>query len=178
MDPKIVPLYYLSSLAGLVMVAGGIWLLYRQKIYIDRESKAVTEIDTPIGKFRTNVPALALFVLGFFPLIYPIVKSAGFAEEIRIRGNVKADLFPVHVYAVIRSDALLQSRDFSLPVPILGNISEEYKVIYVSGNLILEDTADLRKKQNGELQLPPKEIMAVRTAHFEPEVLPLPAEFR
>jgi hypothetical protein len=98
MDPKIIPLYYLSSLAGLIMVAGGIWLLYKQKIYIDKESNQVTEIETPLGKFKTNVPALVLFALGFVPLIYPIVQSSGFAEEVRIMGNVKAGTFPVQVY--------------------------------------------------------------------------------
>ena len=35
MDPNVVPLYYLSSLVGLVMVAGAIWWIHREKIYID-----------------------------------------------------------------------------------------------------------------------------------------------
>ncbi len=178
MDPRIIPLYYLSSLAGLIMVAGGIWLLYKQKIYIDKESEQVTEIETPIGKFKTNIPALVLFALGFFPLIYPIVKSAGFAEEIRIKGNVKATTFPVQVYAVIKSDSLLENRDFSLLVPILKNAGEEYKVIYVAGNIVLEDRADVQKKLDGEIQLKAKEIVPVNTETFEPNVSPVPAEFR
>ncbi len=44
MDTNVIPLYYLSSFAGLVMVVGGIWLIYKQKICIDSESKQVTEI--------------------------------------------------------------------------------------------------------------------------------------
>lgn len=35
MDPILVPLYYLSSLVGLFMVAGGIWLIHREKTYVD-----------------------------------------------------------------------------------------------------------------------------------------------
>jgi hypothetical protein len=35
MDPNVVPLYYLSSLVGLVMVVGAIWLIHREKVYID-----------------------------------------------------------------------------------------------------------------------------------------------
>jgi len=178
MDPRIIPLYYLSSLAGLIMVAGGIWLIYKEKIYIDRESKQVTEIETPIGKFKTNVPALVLFALGFVPLIYPIVKSAGFAEEVRIEGNVKASTFPVQVYAVIKSDSLLESRDFSLEVPVVAN-GEDYKVLYIAGNLILEDQADLRKKQDGEIKLPDKELLVPASKRLAPaSVAPVPPEFK
>jgi hypothetical protein len=130
MEPNIIPLYYPCSLAGLIMVAGGIWLLYKQKIYIDRETKEVTEIDTPVGKFKTNVPALVLFALGFVPLIYPIVQSAKVAKEIEFRGNVRGNAFPVQVYAVIRSDSLLGPRDFILRVPIVKQDGDDYKIVY------------------------------------------------
>jgi hypothetical protein len=177
MDPKFVPLYYLSSLAGLIMVAGGVWLLYKQKIYIDKESNQVTEIETPLGKFKTNIPALVLFALGFVPLIYPIVQSSGFAEEVRIVGNVKASTFPVQVYAVIKSDSLLENRDFSLPVPVPKGGSEEYKIIYVAGNIILEDRVDLTKKQNEELHLQAKEIFPAAVKSYQPAISPKPAGF-
>ncbi len=178
MDPRIVPLYYLSSLAGLVMVLGGIWLLYKEKIYIDRESKQVTEIETPVGKFKTNVPALALFALGFFPLIYPLVKSATFVEEVRLKGSVTSSRFPVTIYAVIRSDSLLQGSDFSLQLPRLAGVGEEYKIIYVVGNAIFEDRADLSKRTNGEVLLPAKDISLGRTAEFVPDLTPVPPDFR
>lgn len=179
MDPRIIPLYYLSSLAGLIMVAGGIWLIYKEKIYIDQESKQVTEIETPIGKFKTNLPALVLFALGFVPLIYPIVKSAGFAEEIRIQGNVKASTFPVQVYAVIRSDSLLESRGFSLEVPVVENAPGEYKILYMAGNLVLEERADLRRRQDGRIELPDKELLLSAEEQFEPaRVEPVPPEFQ
>jgi hypothetical protein len=174
MDPKIIPLYYLSSFAGLLMVAGGIWLLYKEKIYIDRESKEITEIETPIGKFKTNAPALALFVLGFIPLIYPIWNSAGFVQEIMIKGNVKATTFPVQVYAVIKSDSLMQNRAFSLQLPV----NDEYKIIYIAGSVILEDLAEIGQKQNGEILLPPKDITPARPVAYEPSDVPKPPEFQ
>ena len=157
MDSRIIPLYYLSSLAGLVMVVGGIWLLYKQKIYIDSESKQITEIETPIGKFRTNIPALILFALGFIPLIYPIIKSAEMTEQVNIKGKIISNQYPVQVYAVIKSDSVLENRDFSLQVPVLKNLSNEYKIIYLVGNMVLEDRADLAKQKNGEIFLPGKE---------------------
>ena len=176
MEPSIIPLYYLCSLAGLIMVAGGIWLLYKQKIYIDRETKEVTEIDTPVGKFKTNVPALVLFALGFVPLIYPIVQSAKVAKEIEIRGNVRGNAFPVQVYAVIRSDSLLGPRDFILRVPIVKQDGDDYKIVYQAGNIVLEDL--VRGGSAPEVLLPPKEISTAGAGTFEPRVTPVPAEFR
>jgi hypothetical protein len=60
MDARIA-LYYMCSTAGLVMIGGGIWLNYKQKIYIDREWKRPVEINTPRGNFKSNYPALVVF---------------------------------------------------------------------------------------------------------------------
>lgn len=177
MDPRVIPLYYLSSFAGLVMVVGGIWLLYKQKIYIDRESKQITEIETPIGKFKTNIPALILFALGFVPLIYPIVKSAENTQQINIRGKVKANEYPVQIYAVIKSDSILENRDFSLQVPVFKDIAGEYKVLYLAGNMIFEDLADLKNQKNGEIVLPGKEIQSSITINYKTKLQSVPDEF-
>lgn len=181
MDPRIIPLYYLSSLAGLVMVVGGIWMLYKQKIYIDRESKEITEIETPLGKFKTNVPALVLFALGFIPLIYPIIKSAEIAEQIteqvNIKGKVKANEYPVQIYAVIKSDSILENRDFSLQVPVLKNMTDDYKIIYLVGNMVFEDRADLKTQKNGEIILPGKEIQSSITTNYKTKLQSVSDEF-
>ena len=173
MDPRILPLYYLSSLAGLIMVAGGIWLLYTQKIYIDRESKAITEIETPVGKFKTNLPALVLFALGFVPLIYPMFKLGVLPEEIRIKGLVRANRYPVHVYAAIVSEPILQDRGFSLKVP---TSNKDYKIIYIAGNVVLEDSVEPGRSR--EIQLPAKHIGLIATETFESGVPAVPPEFR
>jgi hypothetical protein len=182
MDPRIVPLYYLSSLAGLIMVAGGIWLLYKQKIYIDRESNQVTEIETPLGKFKTNIPALALFALGFFPLIYPIVKAAQFGEDVPIRGNLNADVYPVTVYAAVVSDSLFKAGDYSLRVPALGKTGKEYRILFISGNSLVDVCpADPQKTREGEIQLGVKNFSVGGTgAHaYQPNSIPpAPAEFK
>jgi hypothetical protein len=70
-DNNVLPLYYLSSLAGLVMVIGGIWLLNNRKIYIDSQSKQVTEIEIPMmGKFNQRPRALH-FCFGFHTIDLP-----------------------------------------------------------------------------------------------------------
>ena len=60
MDARIA-LYYMCSTAGLVMIGGGIRLIYKQRIYIDREWKRPVEINTPLGNFKSNYPALVVF---------------------------------------------------------------------------------------------------------------------
>ena len=92
MDPRI-GLYYLSAGAGLYMVVGGIWLIYTEKIYIDRESKQPIEIQSPLGSFKSNYPALTLFALGFFPLVHPLCAIDNLTEfvkvdTVRIKGMV------------------------------------------------------------------------------------------
>jgi hypothetical protein len=179
MENSIIPLYYLCSIAGFIMVVGGIWLIYKQKIYIDRESKQVTEIETPIGKFKTNIPALVLFALGFVPLIYPIVKMSEFTKEItkevKIVGNVKSSVHPVQVYAVLQMDSLIQDRDFSLWVP---SSFSEYRIIYITGNSVSEDLVDLQKKKSGEIRLNDKDFSAEGLDTFEPNVKSAPTDFQ
>ncbi|MFY9608534.1 MAG: hypothetical protein WAU45_07955 [Blastocatellia bacterium] len=178
MDPRIVPLYYLCSIAGVVMVVGGIWLIYKQKIYIDSESKQVTEIETPIGKFKTNLPALVLFALGFFPLIYPIVQAKSFAQKLQICGEVEADTFPVNVYAIVKLDSLRNSRSFKLPVPFLEGVTEDYLVLYVSQNILDEQSAVIGQNRGGEIHLEKIKISAGMSEKLKPNPLPpVPDEF-
>jgi hypothetical protein len=40
-------LFFLSTIAGFVMIVGGMWLVYKEKIYIDRESKQPISIELP-----------------------------------------------------------------------------------------------------------------------------------
>jgi len=178
MDPRVIPLYYISSIAGLIMVAGGIWLIYKQKIYVDRESKQITEVETPIGKFRTNLPALVLFVLGFVPLIYPIFQARGYTQELRIVGDVESDAFPVNVYAVAQLDSLQRSRSFSIAVPYVKGVTGDYVVLYVAQNSIAEQLAGVGNMKDGEIRL---EKMAIETGALETyipnPIQPVPDEF-
>ena len=75
METSLIPLFYLCSIARVVLVAGGTWLIYKQKICLDRESKEVAKIESPIGKFKNNVPALVLMALGSVPRILPILRT-------------------------------------------------------------------------------------------------------
>ena len=176
------PLYYISAIAGLVMVVGGIWLIFKEKIYIDRETKTVTEIETPFGfKFKTNIPALIIFVMGLLALFYPIVKSAPGIAEVRFQGEVNSQIFPksetpIAVYAVVVSDTIRNPRSFNLRVPFLGN-DYEYKVLYVVGEALQEEPVLLKANQN-EYPVTVPDFSQVRTTAYAPgRVAERPAGF-
>jgi len=175
------PLYYLAALAGLTMIVGGIWLVYKQKIYIDRATNQVTtEIDIPlVGKFKTNVPALALFALGFVPLLYPIYKSQ--TQYLTIHGKVTSQLYPVVVYAVVDMNAIQHDGQFNLPLPVLQNPNYAPKIIYVAGAnppLVFNDDVDATKQKNGAIELLPMQITGSQQAPaFEKNITVPPADF-
>jgi hypothetical protein len=175
-DNGALPLYYLSSFAGLFMIVGGIWLLYKQKIYIDKETNQVTEIETPIGKFRTNVPALMLFALGFVPLIYPLFQLASSTREIRIHGNVQTDSHPLLVYAVATSDSSPQGGDFSVSLPLLKNV-KNCKILYVVENVIDEAEVDLARANKGDIALGTKVMLPSASGTPVRTLAAVPSEF-
>jgi hypothetical protein len=181
MDWKIFLLHLFCSFAGLIMVGGGIWLIYKEKIYIDRESKQVTEIETPFGKFKTNIPALALFILGFFPLIYPLYATTNLlhVKLVKIHGEVRGNVFPVLVHAIIKSDPLQQEREFVLNLPLFDNTSGDYRILYVAGNILMEDMIDLNKAKGGEIELSAKDINFT-LKKYEPNISmeKIPSEFK
>jgi hypothetical protein len=181
MDNRIFLLYLFCSFAGLIMVGGGIWLIYKEKIYIDQESKQITEIETPFGKFKTNIPALALFILGFFPLIYPLYATSDLLhiKQVTISGMVRASVHPVLVHAIIGSDPLLQDRPFRLNVPLFDSSYGNYKIIYIAGNIVMEEMVDLNKAKGGIIELSEKDLH-VTVKKYEPNipVKEIPSEFK
>ena len=128
------------------MVVGGMWLIAKQKIYIDRESKQPVEIKLPLGvSVKSNYPALALFALGFFPLVYPLRQINTLTEyvtvdTVRIKGLVEADAYPVLVYASRAQDVLNKNGEFRVPVPFLGKA-------WVLGGQLLPVSAQVRRPE-------------------------------
>jgi hypothetical protein len=173
-------LFYLSSVGGLVMIVGGIWIIYKQKIYIDRETKQVTEIEVPfLGKLKTNAPALVLFLLGFLGLFYPTHKSG--TEYLTVKGNVSSQVHPVVVYAVVQSEGLEQDGSFNLPIPELTGGNYAPQVVYVAGGApyVFEDLLETERQKNGVIELVKKEIGgSQQPSRFQPDIAPAPPEFK
>lgn len=182
MDPRIA-LYFLSAAAGLIMIIGGIWLIYTEKIYIDTESKQAIEIKTPLGAFKNNYPALTLFALGFLPLIYPIHRLGDIQDgrvtvaTVRLSGPVKTNAYPVAIYAAAEDYFVERDGSFSVDVPIFGQHDKEYKILLVVNGQVL-DTQPVRV-QPGQRELnvsfmPPE----VEESEYQPMLAPVPAHYR
>jgi hypothetical protein len=177
MDAKAL-LCLMCSFAGLVMIIGGIWLIYKEKIYIDKATNQITELETPIGKFKTNVPALVLFALGFIPLIFPIYKISELLPEIKFDGEVHSNVYPVEVYFVIKTQSLLGPTKFYLNVPHVGEFAD-YKILYGAAGVVTPgDIPNIEDFERGDLKihLGTKEIEAA--PKLQGKVDPRPDDFR
>jgi hypothetical protein len=191
MDSRMV-LFFLSTIAGFVMIVGGMWLVYKQKIYIDRESQQPIKVELPGNfSFSSNYPALTLFVLGFFPLAYPfhelpLLTQYKLVKDVHIRGLIHSD--GVHelvqpdvatvVYAArLPAYPLVRSgEEFSLGVPVIDG-TEEYEVMLVVNGHVLDYQKASTKGNNGEIKVEFKPLV-VEPAQYAGKVEPVPADFR
>jgi hypothetical protein len=184
MDPRMA-LYYASALAGFVMVVGGIWLIYKEKIYIDRESQQPIEIQSPLGTFKSNYPALTLFALGFFPLVYPIYSVNNLTQYVRvetipIKGPVDVSAYPAFVFAV-REEATVRSRgEFRVQVPFRGGDLDDYNMILVVNNHVVGDARAVRSVNGKEIEVEfrPVIIEPEGGTSFETTTAGVPAAYR
>jgi|SRR5208283_89156 len=160
MNISVLVLYYLCEFAGLVMIVGGIWLIYRQKIVLDtaKDKAADVVVEVPFfGKLRTNVPALGLFLLGFVPLIYPIYKSS--TDYTRVVQAVTSRSYPVGIYVVVRQKALEKDGKFVISIPILNSTDYEPQIIYVAGGRLADQEEILLSDQkHGVIELQAKSL--------------------
>jgi len=155
------------------MIVGGIWLIYKQKIFIDRETKQVIEVETAFGKFKTNIPALALFIIGFIPLLYPIYQTKDVTKKVRISGMVRSSSHPVMVYATVGIDSLSNDREFSIRVPLGYGPNEDYKILFIAGNILTETVVDPQAAKGNEIKLVERKIEIPSGALYAPvEALP------
>lgn len=160
-------IFYFCSVAGLVMIVGGIWLLSKQKIYLDAKTGAVVSFDIPLlGKVKTNVPSLGLFVIGAGLLIWPLtsVKSIPDAPlTVAVKGSVSSSEHPMLVYAVVRSEVLQQDEGFTIAMPEDIGPGYDPRVLYIPANTpgIFEDKVELAMRKNGSVELLPKKVQLV-----------------
>lgn len=191
MDSRMV-LFFLSTIAGFVMIVGGMWLIYKEKIYIDRESQQPIKIELPGHfSFTSNYPALALFVLGFFPLIYPFQKLTlltqyKLVKDVHIRGLIHSD----GVHDVVQPDVativyaarlpaypLVRSgEEFTLGVPVIDG-TDEYEVMLVVNGHVLDYQKASAKENNGDIKVEFKPLM-LEPAEYAGKIDPVPPDYR
>jgi hypothetical protein len=150
-------LLLICELAGLVMICGGIVLLYQQKIRLDAITKEI-QVDVPFfGKMRTNAPAITLFVLGFIPLMYPLQFFK--TEYVKVRQTVKSDDLPVAIYAVVAEHTLNNNgEEFQLAIPVVASDNYSPQLIYVAHDTTVAQRLSLDSQKGDVLELQPQNI--------------------
>ena len=181
MDPRLA-LYYMVAASGVFMIVGGIWLIYKEKIFIDKESKEPIEVSSPLGSFKSNYPALALFALGFFPLVYPIYSINNLRDFVRvhtvhIKGPVHASAYPVLVYAARAQDAVTADGEFQVPVPYLDSYDNEYKILLVVNGHVIDEARAVRSEKSDAIDINFKPIV-LESSSYVPDVKPVPADYK
>lgn len=140
-------LFLLCSVAGLIMVVGSLFLLWRGRIYLDSKGEQVTQIELPMGiKFSTQFPVLVMFFFGVLLLIYPAyyygksyhdanlcpdrtLHSKDFPEMVEVTSNIYSPA-PIDVYAVVGwQDKVRNTLVLELPFRKGGL----YRLIYSDG---------------------------------------------
>jgi hypothetical protein len=191
MDSRMV-LYFLIAVAGFVMVVGGMWLIYKQRIYFDRESGQPITVELPGNfKFTSNYPALALFALGFLPLIYPVHELPKLdqfkrVKSVQIRGVIRAgdgrklvqpNVSTVVYAAEVPAHPLMRSEEeFSLGVPVISGKGEYQVMLVVNGHVVDYQKASAKDDSNViKVEFHPVDI---EPAPYTGEIQAVPADFR
>jgi hypothetical protein len=184
----ILVLNYLCVAAGLIMVIGGIWLLAKQKIYIDRETKQEIAIELPGNvRFRSNVPALAFFVCGFIPILIPVFKLSPKTyhrvDHATINGTFHPQTDTVTTYACglldESSESKAENEAFkfnSVPFDRVENTSYKIVLVTANGYRVGEDRASWEDVHDGKITLNVPTI-TVPSHYQRADVEPIPPEF-
>lgn len=127
-------LLYVCAAAGFIMVVGNLYLIAKQRVYIDSQTRDVTDIELPFGiKMKTNTPIIVMFLFGAALLAFPVWEATRHEEKknrsIFLSGNIESSE-PVKVTVIIadRSDV---TGTFNVEVPLT---SANYTVTYTIRN--------------------------------------------
>jgi hypothetical protein len=129
----------LAAVSGAIVMISTMLLIGLRRIYVDKETKEVTEIDFPLlGKMKTQSPALFLVAVGFMLTGYAVyqdatlwAKSMNATTPGTLDGEIELDgaNATVLVLAVPSEyqNARQSSGKFSIPVPVLPNTNYQVK---------------------------------------------------
>jgi hypothetical protein len=151
-------LFYLCSAGGMAMVLGAMWLLFKEKIFLDAHTREVLYVELPlVGRLTTNAPTIFLIALGSLTTIYPayLTRSNVTTQTYyKVNQRISSLGHPVTVYLVIHTDVLNQDGDVELPVPKLPDQSYEAKLVYVVNNVATGDAQiPFNQEQKGAITL-------------------------
>jgi len=168
------------------MVVGGIWLLGKQKIYLDHETKEPVQVELPGGiRLKANSPALALFLIGFIPLLYPVYKldpqKYHAVETATLTGKFDPQEHDLIVYAsAVQAPVIRNRNSFQISVPFVADQGGEYgnvnyEVLVLFNDLIVSQATATLKDRNESGEIPVRlSPFIYPKKNWEGEVDPLP----
>jgi hypothetical protein len=141
----------LPMIGGMIIILGGILLLYKGKYSLDTAKKPVLVVKIPkLGSIEAASAALSLFIVGAIVLIVPLwmaykwqraetllenekLKAEG-NKIVTIQGPIKSDRFPVVIYAASKLTALENVGEYTLRVPVYNNMDDYVLICTTVGN--------------------------------------------
>jgi hypothetical protein len=145
-------------LAGLLLLVGVLFLLYKRVVFIDRHTERAVEFELPVlGRIRTQSPVLALAAFGVAMVTYPVYLSTRGQQSIELSGSLdtggrSAEILVVAMPSYQTSiHKPVGEQSFSLPIPLLPNTT--YRVRVFVDEILVADAPT--KMEAGALKVPP-----------------------
>jgi hypothetical protein len=149
-------LFVSCSLAGLIMVIGSLYLLWKGRIDLRRETKSSTKFKLPGGvEVETPVAGLVMFVMGVIMLFIPIhyspkiCKDPAFhlkkpLEMVDLRGKVSTDS-NIEVYVIVDEQKANADQTIALSVPYMDDRRYFVRYVNTAGEMVNEENFRLGK---------------------------------
>ena len=141
MKDETVVIFYLSSLAGLLLTVGSLFLLWKRTIVLDAKGD-VSEVKLPFGiNLKTQFPVLMMFFLGAFLLYVPQHYKANACKSLKdheprpsvpLVGEVDSGE-DLDVYAIVDAQRANSDTKVELSVPCLTD--RRYHVLYLNNKI-------------------------------------------
>jgi hypothetical protein len=170
-------LEHICQITGIIMIVGSLFLIFKEKVFIDKESKAMYVELPMIGRLRTNAPLLAVIALGLVAVIYPVFRDH--VTYITVHGYIKSNSHPVSVYAVAGQSTSGNDNNLVIAIPKLPSQDYQPHLVFRVGNVFDDETIELNKVKNGVFELNGVNLVdSSRVPDLKPIDTPKPAEFQ
>jgi hypothetical protein len=162
----------ICQVAGIIMILGALYLLLKEKIYLDPKTGSPTEVDVPFfGRFKVNSPALAIFVLGIIAVAYPL--HFDHLNYVKVTGQVKSNTYPVIAYVTSGQGTVGATTGLEIEVPQLPVKNYSPYMVLIAGNAVGYAHVSLEKAKDGKYVIDaPVEL--IDTSHLQTTSPPAP----
>lgn len=142
-------LEHICQFAGILTVVGALFLIFKEKIYLDAQTKRVMSVELPFfGKVQTNAPAFAVIVLGFAAVIYPVQRSH--TTYITVEQDVDSDSpFTVNAYAVSEHATVGNNKHLTIVFPNLPDADYQPHLVLHVGNAFWDQAVHINAARHG-----------------------------